>query len=152
MSVDEEVAKDLIETLENGKEGFAKAAENLEGSATPEWSRTLRGFSQQRAEFSAELREIARSYGDEIDQSGTIAGALHRGWMSLRDALSGSSPYAVLDAAEQGEDHAVKEYGRALEADISPDFRAVVQRQFADVRAAHDQVRALRNAAGPGSE
>lgn len=146
MSVDETVAKDLIETLENGKEGFAKAADKLEGSDAPEWAHTMRRFSDQRAEFSDELRQIAQSYGDDVEQKSTIPGALHRGWMGLVDALTGSSPNAVLDAAEQGEDHAVKEYEKALEADLSPDFRAVVARQFSDVKMAHDQVRALRNA------
>lgn len=146
MSVDEEVAQELIETLEDGREGFAKAAKKLEETDKPEWASTMEQFSRQRAEFSAELQQMARSYGDELDASGTVAAALHRGWMSLVDALTGSSPHAVLNAAEQGEDHAVKEYEKALGADITPGFRTVVERQFAEVKLAHDTVRALRDA------
>ncbi len=73
-----------------------------------------------------------------------MAGSLHRGWLTLKDALAGSKPDGVLDAAEQGEDHAVREYEQALDEDISPELRAVVQRQYTEIRSAHDDVKTLR--------
>ena len=91
---------------------------------------------------------MADAYGDEIRESGSLAGTLHRGWMSLKDALAGSSPEGVLDAAEQGEDHAVKEYEKALQSDISPELRDLVARQATAVRAAHDEVRSFRDRIG----
>lgn len=147
MSEDAAVTKDLIETLEDGQEGFATAAKKLQESDSPELAATFERYSQQRAEFSDELRRLAQQYGDQIEQSGTVTAALHRGWMSLKDALSGSSAHAVLDAAEQGEDHAVSEYEKALDADISPTLRTVVERQSVAVKAAHDDVRSLRDRA-----
>lgn len=146
MSADAAVTKDLIQTLEDGKEGFAKGADKLADSDRPELASAFRQNGQQRERFSAELQEMAKAYGDDLPDSGSVAGTLHRGWMSLKDALSGSGPDGVLDAAEQGEDHAVKEYEKALGADISHELRTVVERQLADVRTAHDQVRALRDA------
>ena len=74
-----------------------------------------------------------------------MAGKLHRGWMSLKDALAGSDPDGVLEAAEQGEDHAVGEYDKALKAEISQPLRVVVERQAAEVKRGHDEVKALRN-------
>ena len=147
VSVDAAVTKELIETLEDGREGFAKGAEKLDDSDT-ELAAIFRRLSAQRARFLTELRELARSYGDRIDESGSVAATLHRGWMSLKDALTGSSPRGVLDAAEQGEDHAVKEYDKALGSDLSPELRAVVERQSAEVRSAHDEVRSLRDSQG----
>lgn len=146
MSTDEAVTKDLIETLEDGKEGFAKAADKLDDSDSPELGTLFREYSDQRAGFSAELREMAKDYGDQIHESGSVAATLHRGWMTLRDALTGSDPEGVLDAAETGETHAIKEYDKALAADISAGLRTVVQRQATEVKAAHDKVRALRDA------
>ncbi len=146
MSTDEAVTKDLIETLADGEEGFSKGADKLAESNSPELAASFRTFSQQRAGFCAELRSMAADYGDQINESGSIAAAVHRGWLSLKDALSGSDPKGVLDAAEQGEDHAVKTYEKALDADISDGLRTVVQRQFVDVKAAHDTVRNLRDA------
>lgn len=146
MSTDEAVTKDLIETLEDGKEGFAKGAEKLDSTDSPELATTFRQLSEQRARFSTELREMAKDYGDKITESGSVVASLHRGWMSLKDALAGSDSSGVLDAAEQGEDHAVKEYRKALDnSDISQGLRTVVERQYGEVQAAHDQVRALRD-------
>ncbi len=146
MSTDEQVTKDLIQTLEDGEKGFAKAAEKLADSDTPGLSSTFRSFSQQRGMFSAELRSMAADYGDDIVESGSFAATVHRGWLTLKDAVTGSDPKGVLDAAEQGEDHAVKVYETALSADISEGLRRVVARQHDEVRAAHDVVRDLRNA------
>ncbi|MGH8925682.1 MAG: hypothetical protein ACRDWA_13755 [Acidimicrobiia bacterium] len=39
--------------------------------------------------------------------------------MAVKDAVTGSDPGAVLDVAEQGEEHAVAEYERAMEEEIS---------------------------------
>jgi uncharacterized protein (TIGR02284 family) len=146
MSTDEAVTKDLVQTLEDGEEGFAKGADKLTETDAPELAATFRRYSEQRKAFSAELRGMAAGYGDHVDDSGTVAAAVHRGWMSLKDALAGSDPKGVLDAAEQGEDHAVKEFDKALEADISAGLRTVVERQRTEVRAAHDEVRRLRDA------
>jgi uncharacterized protein (TIGR02284 family) len=146
MSTDRRVTKDLIETLEDGKDGFARAADKLAESDRPDLSTKMRAFSEQRARFSAELEQMAANYGDDIDENGSVAGAVHRGWMAVKDAIAGSDPDGVLDAAEQGEDHAVSEYQDALAKDISPDLRVVLERQFVEVQQAHDQVKALRNA------
>jgi uncharacterized protein (TIGR02284 family) len=145
MSTDESVTKDLIETLEDGKNGFAFGAEKLENDGRADLAATFRRYSEQRAKFSAELRELARHYGDHIEEDGSLAAKLHRGWMSIKDAVAGTDPSGVLDVAEQGEDHAVAAYEWALaEDDISPKLRSVIERQFADVRAAHDDVKSLR--------
>ncbi len=147
MSTDEKITKDLIQTLEDGKEGFTKAAERVADSDRPELAVTFREFAAQREKFATELKSLAAQYGDQIDKSGTVTGTLHRGWMAVKDALNGSGPDGVLDAAEQGEDHAVAEYEKALEdREISDGLRSVVQRQYLAVKAAHDTVRDLRNA------
>jgi uncharacterized protein (TIGR02284 family) len=95
----------------------------------------------------AELEGLAAIYGDRLDEDGSAAAALHRGWMALKDALAGSSAHGVLDAAEQGEDHAVSEYRGALDSDLSMELAVVVRRQLGDITAVHDEVKRLRDAA-----
>jgi uncharacterized protein (TIGR02284 family) len=146
MSTDAAVTKDLLETLEDGKDGFAKGAEKLEADGEATLASTFRDLGAARGRLYDELQQIAASYGDQISDSGSLAAKAHRGWMAVKDAIAGSDPDGVLDAAEQGEDHAVSEFEKALDADISPEFKAVVQRQLAEVRSAHDQVKALRDA------
>lgn len=146
MSTDYRVTKELVQILEDGKHGFDQAADKLADTNRSDLAPKFREFAQQRASFSAELEAMAAAYGDDVDEDGSFAATVHRGWMALKDALSGDDPDGVLDAAEQGEDYAVAEYEKALAEDISIDLRDTIQRQFADVKAAHDTVRNLRDA------
>ncbi len=146
MSVDREVTENIMEILEDGKKGFADAAEKLRESDRPDLAPRFEKYSAQRAEFSTELERMAAAYGDDVEESGSIKGTLHRTWMSLKDAFSGDDPGGILDAAEQGEDKAVETYREALDRDMSPELRSVLERQLADVQAAHDDVKAMRDA------
>ena len=143
MSVDEEAAKELVETLRDGQDGYAKGAEKLDGSDKPAAAAAFRRFSEQRASFATELEAMGHAYGDDIDESGTLAAKVHRGWMGLKDALTGSGSDAVLKAAVTGEDHAVKEYEKALGQDLSANLRTVVERQLEGIKAARAEVVAL---------
>jgi uncharacterized protein (TIGR02284 family) len=149
LSTDERVTKDLVQTLEDGKGGFAKAADRLQESDRSDLASTFREFSAQRASMSDELQALAEQYGDHIDEDGSVAATLHRGWMAVKDALAGSDdPQGVLDAAEQGEDHALSEYDKALKHDdLSEKLRNIIQRQRGEIKTTHDAVRALRDQA-----
>src|SRR5690242_11635582 len=129
MSDDAKAAKELVETLKDGERGFADAAEKLRDGEHPEWATTLQRFSDQRAGFWREIVDMGHDYGDDVDESGSVAAAVHRGWIALKDAVSGDDPEAVLKAALTGEDHAVSEFEDALEKDLSAGFREVVVRQ-----------------------
>ncbi len=144
MSDDEKVAKDLVETLKDGERGFASAAEKLRDSDRAEWATTLQRLAEQRAGFRREIVEMGHEYGEDVDESGSVAASLHRGWISLKDALTGDDAGSVLGAAVTGEDHAVSEYEKAEKQDLSAGFRGVVSRQRAAVVAARDEVKALQ--------
>jgi uncharacterized protein (TIGR02284 family) len=146
MSDDAKAAKELVETLKDGERGFAESADKLRDSEHPEWAEALQRLSSQRAGFAREIVEMGHAYGDDVDESGSVAAAVHRGWISLKDALTGDDAGAVLAAAATGEDHAVSEYEKALELDLSPGFREVVARQHDAVVAARDEVKALQAA------
>ena len=146
MSDDAKAAKELVETLKDGERGFAEAADKLRDGEHPDWATTLQRFSEQRAGFWREIVDMGHAYGDDVDESGTVAAAVHRGWIALKDALTGDDAEAVLKAALTGEDHAVSEYEDALKMDLSAGFREVVVRQQAAVVAARDEVKALQSA------
>ena len=146
MSDDKKAAKELVETLRDGENGFATAAEKLRDSDHPQWAATLERLSEQRAGFRKEIVAMGHDYGDDVNESGTAAAALHRGWIALKDALTGDDAGSVLGAAVTGENHAVSEYESALKQDLSEGFREVVTRQHAAVVAARDEVKALQTA------
>jgi uncharacterized protein (TIGR02284 family) len=145
MTDDKKVAKELVETLKDGEHGFASAAEKLRESDRSEWASTLQRLSEQRAGFCREIVEMGHDYGDDVDESGSVAAAVHRGWIALKDALTGDDAGAVLGAAVTGEEHAVSEYDDALDKDLSDGFRQVVTKQRAAVVAARDEVKALQD-------
>ena len=147
MSNDKNVTEKLIEVLKDGADGYADAAEKLRDSNRADLAPTFETYANQRATFASELERLAATYGDDVEESGSVKAKAHRLWMSVKDTLSGSDPDGVLDAAEQGEDHAVKEYEEALAEEISANLRTIIQRQFVDVQAAHDAVKALRDSA-----
>ena len=144
MSDDEKVAKDLVETLKDGERGFSSAAEKLRDSDSPEAASTLERLAEQRAAFARDIVSMGHDYGDDVDESGSVAAGLHRGWISLKDALTGDDAGSVLGAAVTGEDHAVSEYEKGLEKDLSAGFRELVTRQHASIVAARDEVKALQ--------
>jgi uncharacterized protein (TIGR02284 family) len=140
------ILEELLATVDDGKRGFAEAADKLEADGHPALAADMRDLSQQRLRMSNELKALAASGGAPIeDGNGTIAGAVHRSVMALRNTLTGDDPYSVLAAAEQGEDHAVAEFEKALREELPPEIKAVLQRQHEEVLTAHERVRALRD-------
>ena len=143
MSTDERCTKELVETLEDGRKGYEESAERLKNSSSPEVAAEMTRLAEQRRQMSTELRQMAESYGDSIDESGSAAAVVHRGWIALKDAVTGADPKPVLRAALKGEEHAVSEYEKALEEDLSPALREVVVRQLDQIRSARDEVKVL---------
>ena len=146
MSDEAATVKDLIKTLEDGRDGFGKAAERLEGNSAPEISRRFREFSAQRGAMADELRRCAQLEGFTVPQGGTVAGAVHRGWIAVKDVLTGDDASAIIAAAEQGEDHAKSKFRDALsENTLTPAVRDIVQKQAGQVQVAHDYVSSLKH-------
>lgn len=133
---------DLIELNRDGQNGFQEAAGKIKD---PQIKAFCLEQSLSRAKFVGELQSEVRSMGTEPDTTGSIAGALHRGWMDLKSALGGGD-HAIVAATESGEDHAVAQYTKALEEPMPAPARAMVERQLQSVKQAHDKVKVMRDA------
>ena len=139
------VLNDLIETLKDGQEGFKQAAEGVSNS---QLKSLFRDYSQQRSRFATALQGEARRHGEtEPETSSSTTGALHRGWINLKSAITGGDEHAILAECERGEDAAVEQYKKALDNGLSPTAQELVSRQFAEIKAAHDRIKSLRDAA-----
>lgn len=138
------VLNELIETLKDGQEGFRQAAD---GVSDPKLKSLFRDFAQQRSRFATALQAETRQHGEtEPETSSSATGALHRGWINLKSAITGGDEHAILAECERGEDSAVEEYKKALDDGLSPSAHELVSRQFAEIKAAHDRIRSLRDA------
>lgn len=134
---------DLIETAKDGEYGFGECAKRVQ---SPTIKETLLRRSAECRNAAAELQSYVRQLGGDPADSGTALGALHRGWISVKDALTPDSDHRMLEEAERGEDAALGRYRKALKADLTPDARELVERQMRGAQANHDEVKQLRDA------
>jgi len=133
----------LIETCKDGENGFRTAAD----SVTNNQFRTLfNAYARQRAQFAAELQAEVRRLGGDPERTGSSAGAMHRGWINLKAAVTGGDEGAIIAECERGEDSAVKNYHEAQQAGLPGGVQAIVERQYMHVQAAHDRIRDLEKA------
>jgi uncharacterized protein (TIGR02284 family) len=71
--------------------------------------------------------------------------------MGLRMAVEGGDDGAVVGECERGEDAALASYRGALGTDMPASVRAVVERQFGEVKEARERVRNLERVSGAGA-
>ena len=139
-----DVLNTLIETSKDGEYGFRTSAERAE---EPELKASFQRRAQACADGVAELQGLVAHYGGKPADSGTVLGAMHRGWVSLKDAVASRDDLSILEECERGEDVAKARYLKALQSNDLPDnVREVVVRQLNGVERNHDEVKALRDA------
>jgi uncharacterized protein (TIGR02284 family) len=138
----------LIETCKDGQNGFQAAADGVKNS---ELKTLFHTYSQQRAQFAGELQAEVRRLGGDPEQTGSVAATLHRGWINIKSAVTGEDEGAVISECERGEDSAVRNYQDAINGGLPADLRTIVERQYTQVKEAHDRLRALERASGAGA-
>lgn len=133
---------DLIENCKDGEYGFNECADHVK---SPELRTLFRNRAAECAEAADELQQMVAQYGGTPDTGGSAAGAVHRGWVSVRSVLTGYTDQAMLDECERGEDTAVRRYKDALQRDLPDEVRSFIGRQAEGAQRNHDQIKALRD-------
>lgn len=136
------VLNELVETSKDGEKGFRQGAEDAKN---PELKALLARRAADCAAGAAQLQEQVAALGGKPEDGGTAAGAVHRGWVSLKAAVAGRTDLAILEECERGEDVAKSRYQDALKEDLPPQLLALVQLQYEGVVRNHDQIRDLRD-------
>ena len=132
---------DLIETSKDGEQGFLTSAEHVSSS---ELQTLFQQASARCAQGARELQQEVRRLGGDPDTTGSVSGALHRGWVNIKSAVTGKDDKAILTEVERGESVAEERYREALKKDLPSDIRAIVERQHRGVVENYDRVRTLR--------
>lgn len=101
----------LLEKTYDAEKGFKKAAEKVEESGLKNY---FDRKSQERYQFGHELKTEIRSFGQEVDKGGSVAGAAHRAWMDVKALLSADTEESMLEEAIRGEKAALSEYEDVL--------------------------------------
>src|SRR4051812_2527947 len=95
----------LIEAGEDARQGFVTAAENLDDE---ELRQLFLMYAEQREEFAFELHAQTIVLGGDASDGGGVVASLHRGWLSLKSAISAHDPDAILGACFRGEEAALR--------------------------------------------
>ncbi len=136
----------LIETLKDGELGYEQAAHEAKDA---DLKALCNEYSAQRHEFAKALQKAALGLGeDKPETSGSVSGSVHRGWIGLKAALASQDRHAILAECERGEDVAKKAFGDALVGGhLTGQLISLVGEQHTKILAAHDRLKALRDAA-----
>lgn len=140
-----ELLNDLIENSKDGEYGFRECAEHAK---SPELKSIFAQRAQDCRRAAEELQAQVTALGGQAEDGGTMLGAVHRGWVSARSALSAYDDKAMLEECERGEDVAVAKYRKALKnEDLPADLRSLLERHLMGAQRNHDQIKMLRNQA-----
>jgi uncharacterized protein (TIGR02284 family) len=121
----------LVEINKDAEDGLINAAQNVRNS---ELETLFAGYAKQHAKFAAELRQEIERLGGRPTESGAVGGALHRGWMDLKSALSGHSAAAILASCETGEQSAVAAYTEAADANPTGQAGALIKKHLQQIQ------------------
>lgn len=132
---------ELIVTCRDAEEGFRTAAQAVQSSALKS---LFSACARQRTLLLSELQSEVRRLGGDPDESGTIVGALHRGWLTLKQALTGQDEQAVVQEAERGDEVALQSYEMALKENLPHTVRAILERQYFQLKQARERISAIR--------
>lgn len=137
---------ELIEINNDRVEGYETAASETNDVDLKVLFANLKATSLANL---ADLRAEVIRLGGEVEEGTRITGKFFRVWMDVKAALTGNDRASILDSCEFGEDKALEAYKSALEnrEDLSPEYVTLVQKQQTELRADHDKVKALRDAA-----
>ena len=136
------VLNDLIEVCKDGEKGFTACLESASDRHF-ELKAMLADRQFAYAQAATELQELVRFFGSDPEDSGTMTGALHRGWVNVKTAIVGKDDEIVLAECKHGEDSAIRAYRKVLAYDLPIDIRMLVERQLQNTIDNNEVIKAL---------
>jgi uncharacterized protein (TIGR02284 family) len=131
---------ELVETCRDGHAGYQLAAHGIKDMKI---KKLLGKIALERKQFEDALRGEIERRGVLPHSHGTVAGALHRGWIQMKE-LGRAAPTAILEECGRGEAASIRVYKDALGKELPPEVRQTVALQLDRITAARDEVLELR--------
>ena len=134
--------EDLIQVARDGQNGYRDGAEHTKD---PQLRRFLDSVSLVRAKFAGDLESYAVRLGQEdVDRSGSVKGAIQRGWTDLKANLGGGDD-SILSFMESGDSYAKHRYKKYVNDNKLPDdVLETIRIQQQTIARTLDRVRAMR--------
>jgi len=142
-----EVLNDLV-TINNDRiVGYERALEETKPEDA-DLKHLFTSMIDESRKIRVDLAGEVQALGGEFEAGTTASGKLYRAWMDVKAVFTGHSRHAVLANCERGEDAAQNAYKEALEENTLPNYiRTTLESQKQILRASHDRIKALRDAA-----
>jgi uncharacterized protein (TIGR02284 family) len=148
MKTNEEIVSDLnslVNILNDGKKGYESAAETTDSL---ELKAIFEKDALERAAYATELKAHIKVHGGNEDdnETGGLLGAVHRGWIDIKQAFTGNDNSSILEAIETGEKAAIEKYD-AFIADYTDhaDHLALLQKQRNGIQEDLNQILSLKS-------
>jgi len=140
----------LYQICKAGERGFGVVAANV---ANRGLKLILKTCAQQRARFADELKGEIQRLGGAVSEQGILLllGVIHRGRIDIFATLTIGAQNVenvVLGEALLGEKAAVNAYQGAMATILPAETRALLERQYQQVKETHEQVALLRGRSG----
>lgn len=138
------VLNTLIATTLDSVKGYRDSAEASENSTHAQFFREM---SEERSRVVADLQAQVRSLGGDPELESSTAGAVHRGWVDLKSAITGRDEQAIVNEVERGEDYIKGKFETAMQDDdLSPAARGAIEKCFESIRKGHDRASQMKHA------
>ena len=134
--------QNLIRANIDAYDGLRESAEEVND---PSIAKLFRELAHERSNLASELQDYVERNGEDAVDDGSFSAGVHRAWINVRSKLNSGDPHVVLIEAEFGEDHIKQAYEDVLKETAGSAMNAVLQKQYAVVKAGHDRVRDLRD-------
>ena len=136
--------KQLHNICKAGERGFNIVANSVSNRGLKVM---LKSYARERRQMADELKTMVESLGGNVSNRRSLLGMIHRGRIVIMSTLAigpTDTESVALKEAVVGEKTAVRTYRRALNKDLMPEARALVQNQYEQVQAASQKVDRLR--------
>ena len=125
---------ELLEKNYDAEKGYLNAANNID---SPRLKMFFKERASERSEFAKNLRTEILSYGQIPEDDGSLKGAAHRNWMSLKSLFISNDKEAILEEAVRGEKASLVEYSEILkESSFAPSTRKMLENQKQQIQSA----------------
>lgn len=146
-NLDQKTIGDLQKVISinlDSAKGFRTAAEQI---GNENIAGLFRACAEERDTMAHECQALVGANATVPEDDGSLLGAAHRWWLNIRGTVQDGDEHALLSEAERGEDAIKHLYEKVLEDHPGSAVNDVLQRQYAAVKARHDQIRDMRDLA-----
>jgi len=142
-SHDISVLNSLIETTIDSIDGYQHSASEATNSR---FAQAFRDRASEREQIVSKLRDRVRALGGTPESDGGILAAMHRQFVSLRDAVTGKDDGSIVAEVDRGESYLDGKWQTALkDNELSDETLQLIRTCYESVQEGHRQWEAVNN-------